>query len=189
VVSGPSSVVAVIDSSGSDQIIWWVDVATQMEGNFGRLCGAWVLPLEDVQTLPLLIQGRLLLPTLAGREVLLNHPLFDPRSVVDLRATLDLIVTIREQLQNEFDSLQAERIPSKRLTDITWPIFPEAPDLEDASFAIGPLEVGKALGISRWVESLAVGWAGLEGTRVLRKGLRKLGGSEPRQLPFQFLGA
>lgn len=162
--------VAVVDAKSGKVIVWHVDVSTNPSG-LSRMSGAWVLLADDTGTLRTLTQGRSLTATKAGMEACERGQVDGYVGVVDL-------VHARTHIESEilrFQSLfeEAAAASKSKLIPPTWPRLPDLIDLASPPIDKNArAEVAVALGIARWLESLALVWESLEAQRLMRKYLR-----------------
>lgn len=174
------SVVAVVDG-GPNVVVWWVSVMPAQGSGVGRLTGAWVLtPSEVPAKLSLLLGGRTLLVTPAGRDVLSAYGTA-VGEIVDVAASEQAVAAEVERLQLAYRK-ELGRLPGRSLVEPNWPAF--------ALYTAAPADPGAArevdvtLHIARWLADLAGAWDALEGQRLTRRYLHSPGGTTPRQLPL-----
>lgn len=150
-----------------------------------RLCGAWVLDTDALQSrLPALLATRVRLTTTGGRTVL------DARGhagnlEVDPTATLAAVVAVRDEMQAEYERRRATATKGKQVLPPRWPALPGPLDIEGALAASPGADARtlRALGIARWFGQLCRAWENLEGQRLTRTYLRPMGGDTVRRLP------
>jgi hypothetical protein len=173
--------VAVVDAHGTNAVVWHVDMSPNDSG-LSRLSGAWVLPKCDLGTLKLLVQLRYLVATAKGLKVCPDvHA-----GLVDLGVTTGGIEAEVNRLQNLYDEQVAAKVKST-LVPPRWPKFPECIDLARPPRDIhAPANVAAALGIARWLESIALAWVFVEQQRLSRKFLHG-GCLEQRPFPIRVL--
>ena len=172
--------VAVVDAQPHKTIVWHVDVSTNPSG-LSRMSGAWIVSADDTNVLTTLTRARYVTTTGAGRDMCRgNHA-----GVVDVAATHAAIASEIEHFQTEFE--KAAAASNSKLIAPRWPRLPNVIDLANPpADTNAPAEVAVALGIARWLESLALVWESLETQRLMRKYLR---GDDDDQRPFPISAA
>lgn len=172
--------VAVVDATADESIVWQVDVSSDAQQGSSRMCGAWVLTVDDDARLRLLTQSRYLFSTNAGRRACDRASLDGHRGLVDADATLSAVSAELSRLQGVFEKTAA--VSKSTLIAPTWPHLPKPIDLSDPPLdRIAPPNCAAALGVGRWLESVAVAWESLERQRLMRKYMR---GNAPGQRSF-----
>lgn len=162
--------VAVVDANAEAIIIWHVDVSPDPSG-LSRMCGAWVLEGTDVHTFETLTRGRYLATTPAGGAVRDGLRPDHHRGVLDLGRVDAEIASVVDRFQELFK--EAAAASKSTLIEPTWPRLPGRIDPENPPADGGaPERVAVALGIARWLESMALVWESLEVLRESRKYLR-----------------
>jgi hypothetical protein len=170
--------VAVVDANQHNAAVWQVDVG--VDAGLTRMCGAWLLQPDDFEKLKTLTEMRYLVPTPSGAEVCSSVHLVGHRGVIDLGQTLAEVDSEMVRLQEQFEAVAAKS--KSKLIAPTWPRLPTQIDLANPPRDIrAPTEVAAALGIARWLESVALAWESLEQQRLIRRYLR---GKEANQRPF-----
>lgn len=189
---GREAIVAVVDASADNVIVWWANIGLQPDPSMSRLCGAWKLGLGNDVELESLIFKRLVLPTNAGSHALKVAGL-NPDRLFDVGATVAAAIAARGRCQDAFHAEQAQRGNRAPLRTPNWPSFPDPLDVENppAWSAMDPAgaETGPALSIAHWLAALCTRWESLESLESLeserlgRPLLRKLDGAAERPLP------
>ena len=135
-------VIAVVDATDEAVAVWWVRLARMGQMN-DRLCGAWTLEHDDVDTLHTVIARRIGLATTAGQAALDKAGAsFDV--ALDLAGTLAAVDAARTTLQAAFDVAQKKRPTGQRLTIPTWPDVPASVDLDNPPVADAPPRAARA---------------------------------------------
>lgn len=181
---GRESVVAVVDATPDNVIVWWSNIGLQPDPTMGRLCGAWKLDLGSDEELESLIFRRIVLPTNAGSNALKLAGL-NPDRILDVGATVAAAIAARDRCQDAFESEQARRGKRAPLRAPSWPSFPAALDVENppAWSATSPsADTDAALSIAHWLAALCTCWEQLERERLGRPLLRELDGTAERPL-------
>jgi hypothetical protein len=185
-VRGRESVVAVVDATPDNVIVWWANIGLQPDPTMGRLCGAWKLDLGSDEELESLIFKRIVLPTNAGSHALKLAGL-NPDRILDVGATVAAAIAARDRCQDVFDDEQAQRGKRAPLRAPNWPSFPAPLDVENppAWSAMNPsgADTDAALSIAHWLAALCTRWESLESERLGRPLLRELDGTAERPLP------
>ena len=139
-----------------------------------------MLTADEDDKVRLLTQSRYLLSTAAGARVCERAGADGHRGLVDPIATLSAVHTERTRLQGVFE--QEAAVSKSTLIAPAWPHLPERLDLADPTRdRIAPSNCAVALGVARWLESVAVAWESLERQRLIRKYMR---GDAPAQRDF-----
>ncbi len=178
------AVVAVVDATDTEVLIWWTAIGQPVAG-FGRLCGAWVLDRDD-NRIGGLLAGRYLVPTqagigfVAGRGIVTGAPL-------DLQCTRHSVHADIARLQAIFERENDTRIASKKLKAPTWPVLPsdldvEHPHTDQRASAAADTE-NRALDIAHWINALCACWDEVEDQRMARPWMSAIDGPERRLLP------
>lgn len=162
--------VAVVDANPNSVIVWQVDVSSNPSG-LSRMSGAWVLGVNESKTLKTLTQNRLLAATDAGLATCKRAEANGYAANIDLALTLAEVAAEVDRLQASFEQAAAES--KSALVPPTWPKLPQAfagdkPPVNRTA----PTEAAVALGIARWLESVALAWESLEQQRLMRKYFR-----------------
>ncbi|MBB3753672.1 hypothetical protein FHT44_006194 [Mycolicibacterium sp. BK634] len=178
--------VAVVDAGGDESIVWQVDVSADTQ-EASRMCSAWVLAAGADDKVRLLTRSRYLLPTTAGRRVCEEAGADGHLGLVDAAATLSAVDAERARLQSVFE--QEATVSKSTLVAPTWPHLAEPLDLASPPLdRIAPSNCAAALGVARWLESVAVAWESLERQRLIRKYMRG-DNLTPRSFPLRFVDA
>lgn len=162
--------VAVVDANVNRVIVWQVDVSANPSG-LSRMSGAWVLAVDDHNTLKTLTQARYLAATDAGLAACERAGADCYTANIDLALTLAEVAAEVDRLQEIFENAAAES--KSALVPPTWPKLPLRIDRDNPPLdRNAPKEVAVALGMARWLESVALSWESLEQQRLIRKYLR-----------------
>ncbi|AXK75360.1 MULTISPECIES: hypothetical protein [Mycobacteriaceae] len=176
--------VCIVDAASQGAVVWQVDISVETE--LSRMCGAWVIDPARLNMLTTLTRDRYLVATPPGHLACQAADMNNHRGVVDLKSTLATVELEITLLQAAFEE-ESKRTKSK-LVAPEWPQVPEQIDLEHPPRAVGsPDLVASALGIARWLETLALAWGSIERQRLARKYLR-LDDPSPRALPISLKG-
>jgi hypothetical protein len=171
--------VAIVDAAEDESIVWHVDVSSDTQG-LSRMCGAWVIAADEDHKVNLLTQSRYLLSTDAGARACKRVGVEGHLGLVDVVATLSAVDAERTRLQEVFE--RAAEASKSSLIAPTWPHLPKPVDLtHPPQDRIAPPNCAGALGVARWLESVAVAWESLERQRLIRKYMR---GNDPTQRHF-----
>lgn len=176
---------AIVDAADEESIVWQVDLNSDAQG-LSRMCGAWVIAAADDRKVRLLTQSRYLLSTDAGARVCKRAGVDGHLGRVDVVGTLSAVDAERTRLQQVFE--RAAAASKSSLIAPTWPHLPEPLDLaHPPRDRIAPLNCAAALGVARWLESVALAWESLERQRLIRKYMR---GDDltQRNFPLQLIG-
>lgn len=177
-----SDVVAVAHADDGVIAIWHVDVGP--DNGLARMAGAWVLALgasvlgDEAEKAEILLRGRRVLATAEGRAAVEGLTV-SIEGFVDADATRAGISVEIARLQEAFDAAMATR--KTKLVNPSWPTPPEALAVEEGVGLDGE-GVAVALGMARWLESVAKTWEKVEAQRVTRKFLQGDSGKERRSL-------
>jgi hypothetical protein len=177
-----SEIVAVIDANEGGIIVWWANLGPSSGAVTDRLCGAWTVDPEDVDTLRSVVSGEVCLTTDAGREAIEQTGVV-PGPPVDATATLEAMVAERDRLQAAFDAEAGRRRSSRELIAPQWPDLPSPLDVNHPPPIDAPPAVHNALSLARWLVNLAACWDGIEDQRGRRKWLRDIDGAGTRAMP------
>lgn len=159
--------VAVVDAHADNAIVWHVDVSTDVAG-LSRMSGAWTVGPNEHDKLELLTRSRYLAATTQGLHACAVACARNYAGIVDLTQSLRAVATEINRLQASFEAAAAKS--KYALVDPRWPRLPQDFDLSDPPKDVdGPADVAVALGIARWLESIAVAWESLEQQRLMRK--------------------
>jgi hypothetical protein len=171
--------VAIVDVADDESIVWQVDVSSDTQGS-SRMCGAWVVAADEDHKVRLLTQSRYLLSTDAGAQVCKRAGVDGHLGLVDVAATLSAVDAEGTRLQEVFE--RAAAASKSSLIAPTWPRLPKPLDLANPPLdRIAPSNCAAALGVARWLESVAVAWESLERQRLIRRYMR---GNAPVQRTF-----
>jgi hypothetical protein len=174
-----SQFVTIVDAARDDSIVWQVDVSSDTQGS-SRMCGAWVIAADGDHEVRLLTRSRYLLSTNGGARVCKRAGVDGHLGLVDVVATLSAVDAERIRLQEVFERAAASSKSS--LIAPTWPHLPKPLDLvHPPQDRMAPPNCAAALGVARWLESVAVAWESLERQRLIRNYMR---GNDPIQRNF-----
>lgn len=187
---GRGGVVSVVDANDDNIFVWWVNLAEKPSSDMQRLCGSWTLEVDDHVALESLTFARIPLATRSGTRALTAAELLNAR-MLDPNQTLAAAIADRNKHQAVFDAEQTKRVPSKRLRQPTWPIFPSPLNIESPPpwTLKQPMNrpADKALSISHWLSALCSRWEDFESERLARPWLSAIEGSTERDLPLIYL--
>lgn len=170
--------VAVVDAADDRVVVWQVDISA--DAGLTRMCGAWVIDASETSTLRNLTESRYLVATPAGAKACAGAGAEGHTGVIDLRLVVEAVEAEIHCLQTAFDTALAKS--RSKLIAPTWPRLPNPIDLGNPPRdRNAPDDVAAALGIARWLETVALVWESLEQQRLARKYLR---GKETSQRPL-----
>lgn len=193
---GDASDAGAADADGVRLAVWHVDVGPST--GLARLCGAWLLDADGhAEELHALLRDRSVLATDAGAAALgalgaRTAGRIDPAATV--AAARDDIAALQEAFDAELAASGRKLVPP------SWPALPDAPDrpaqpsAADVSAADGTAAMSAAdgtavaLGLARWLVTLAEAWQDAERQRLAREFLRARGGATHRSLPVVHAG-
>ncbi|MGY4647679.1 hypothetical protein [Mycobacterium sp. URHB0021] len=162
--------VAVVDADSDNAIVWHIDVSSDVAG-LSRMSGAWVLGLDEHDKLELLTRSRYLAATTQGENACENARAQGHSGLIDLAQTIKVVEAEINRLQANFEEAAAKS--KSALVSPRWPRLPHDFDVSrPPADADAPAQVAIALGIARWLESVALAWESLEQQRTMRKYLR-----------------
>ncbi|MEK6442154.1 hypothetical protein [Pseudonocardia sp. T1-2H] len=180
--SSGNAVLAIVDGFEGAPVVWWVNLGPRITG-MSRLCGAWVLDAADsAPTLQTLTVSRMTLATASGWSLLNEHEIVCDEAL-NIEATRDAVLGIRDELQSAYEHAVATRKNGRALTPLRWPAMPGPLDVETAETSVGDPRAARALALARWFNDLCVAWEAVEEQRLSRSYLRSLGGPSARVLP------
>ncbi len=183
------------DAGGVRLAVWHVDVGPST--GLARLCGAWLLDADGhAEELHALLRDRSVLATDAGAAALgaLGARIagrIDPAATV--AAARDDIAALQEAIDAELAASGRKLVPP------LWPALPDVPDRPaqpsvpdrpaQPSAAMSAADgTAAALGLARWLVTLAEAWQDAERQRLAREFLRARGGATHRSLPVVHAG-
>ncbi|MGB3484162.1 MAG: hypothetical protein WBB07_18350 [Mycobacterium sp.] len=159
--------VAIVDTNAGGIVVWHVDVGVNPFG-LSRMCGAWVLQPDGAGTLRTLTHRRYLITSGAGSDACRHLDADHHRGVLDLDAILAYIACEIDRLQSRFD--EANAVAKSALVPPVRPRLPQAIDLERPPVEpVAPQETAVALGVARWLESVALAWESVEQQRLSKR--------------------
>lgn len=165
----------VLDAQENEIIIWHVD--TGAEFGLSRMAGAWVFGAAEQEIIASLVTDRRVLATSTGEHasaqlgISVSHFIEPPATVANLIA--------------ERDTLQAMYEAHPRMANLVapnWPFVPPAVDPQDPPMAEAPGRTRRALGLARWLETIAQTWDRIERERAMRSYMPS--GSSRRPTPL-----
>ena len=173
--------VAVVDAADDRVVVWQVDIGA--DAGLARMCGAWVIDASETSMLRNLTESRYLVATPAGAKACACAGAEGHTGVIDLRLIIESIDAEIQCLQTAFDTALAKS--KSKLIAPTWLRLPDPIDLGDPPRdRNAPDDVAAALGIARWLETVALAWESLEQQRLARTCLRSTETSR-RPLPIR----
>jgi hypothetical protein len=174
-------IVATIDVSRSDVVVWWTNVRPERTASMARNCGAWSLSKTDAASIDAVVSGKACLASPSARKYLEANDRA-PKLFVDPGATLAGVLAEQLRLSTIHDTGNT-RATAKELR---WPSSPRPLNLATAQHPSAPKPVRKALAIANWLVELSEFWESIEQVRLSRPALRKHDGSDIRPLPLAF---
>ena len=170
--------VAVVDAADDRVVVWQVDIGA--DAGLTRMCGAWVIDPGKIGALKNLTQSRYLVATPMGAKACAGAGADGHTGVIDLRLIIEAVDAEIRCLQTAFDTALVKS--KSKLIAPTWPRLPNPINLADPPRdRNAPDEVAAALGIARWLETVALAWESLEQQRLARRYLK---GKEAIQRPL-----
>lgn len=163
-----------MDARDGRLVIWHVRL--QPGTGMSRMAGAWVLEAPVNNDVEALVTGRRALVT-ANAHKALDTLGVRVHAEIDPSATIENIEAVRDELQAAYQDYSKRR----KLTAPMWPQIPTMLNMEAPPLACSDELTTAALGIARWLASVAVVWEQIERERLARYYLP--GGPGQRAMP------
>jgi len=173
------TVIATVDAGRSSVVIWWTNIRAERTSSLARNCGAWELRKDDLEAIDAMTIDKVCLTTPTGRKFLETN-FSVHRTYLDANSTLARVVAERQRLEMVLTSTNTRTV----LKPLAWPKQPEPLAATKTKEVTAPKPVQRTLGIANWLVLVSEYWESIEGIRLSRPALRKLGDGQLRELPL-----